>query len=327
MLVQLWQQTMSDIMAGGVPDEADEAQDEAQDAEAPDEAGAAAGEAAGGSAGSKRKSERISSSGKQDLSGCAGVEDWCEIRKQSGGLSVPSSVQGICYQGSFCWEGCTGQWGGGGTNAVPDIDSAQWVQVSTAMGGCYGKYLTATKRIAIGTMFTIFGGVTVKRHTHLLAYEMFTKLHAQQSKAEGEPKFQYSTQTGTKLMKDSLAWLIPPQDLALLQALMTGSRFSNTQLKTLVQEQTEAQGLGQYAQHTCCPVHVNAHLFPMFMLGADVGDEELWELRGVALRAERLIKKGEEILIHYVGSGRSFNFSEVFKCTCCVCMGRCPKPL
>ena len=287
---------------------------------------------AGGSAGGKRKSDRIASSGKQNLSE---ELDCCEIRKHSGGLSLPSGVEGVLSQGCFCWEGCKGSLGEGCSNAVPDVDSAQWVEVSAAKGECYGKYLTARQRIARGTVFTIFGGVTVKRHTHFLAYDMFEKLHAAQNgKAGGEPKFQYSTRTGTKLMQDSLAWLIPSQDLALLKALMTGSRFSNTQLKTLVQEQTEAQGLGQYAQHTCCPEHVNAYIFPMYIEREEGQqpwggrkrrkgkDDSFMDLQAVGIRAQKDIEAGDEILIKYVGLGRAGEFG-IFDCACCQCAGPC----
>ncbi len=89
-------------------------------------------------------------------------------------------------------------------------------------------------------------------------------------------------------------------------------------------------GLGQYAQHSCCFDHVNAHIFPMFTLREEAGSTELrqgedgeWmQLQEVALRANRLIKEGEEILIQYVGSGRSGHFRKVFDCTCCWCSGR-----
>ena len=47
------------------------------------------------------------------------------------------------------------------------------------------------------------------------------------------------------------------------------------------------------------------------------------QIQGMALRASRLIKEGEEILIQYVGVGRSDHFQKVFDCTCCWCSGRC----
>ena len=305
----------------------------AQHAAVADRAGAAAGGAAGGDASRKRKSERISNSVQQRSPSVVLEEDVCERIRQSGGLSLPSSVKGVRFQGSFCWEGCMGK-GGGCTNAVPDIDSEEWVQVSNAKGGQYGKYLTAKKRIPQGEMFTIFGGVIVRAHTDLLAYTMFTKIRQEQNaKAEGEPKFQYSTQPGCLQMPDSMAWLIPRQDIALLEVLLQCSKYSSSNLKKLLREQTQAQGLGQYVQHTCCSKHVNAYIFPMYIQregeeqqraggGKMPEDEMFMDLQAVAIRAQKDIEEGEEILMHYVGLGRAGEFG-IFDCCCCKCAGPC----
>jgi Rieske Fe-S protein len=103
------------------------------------------------------------------------------------------------------------------------------------------------------------------------------------------------------------------------------------ELKGLTVEGRASTGLGQYAQHTCCGAHANAHLFPIFIFregeegrrGRQGGDEDWMQLKGVALRANRLIKKGEEVSIKYVGSGRAGHFQKVFDCACCWCTGRC----
>jgi hypothetical protein len=49
------------------------------------------------------------------------------------------------------------------------------------------------------------------------------------------------------------------------------------------------------------------------------------QLQGVALRSDRLIRRGEEISFGYVGSGRSGHFGKVFDCTCFWCTGHCNK--
>ena len=288
---------------------------------------------ADGSAGGKRKSSRMSAGVKQVLWGCGEEEDMCEITRQTGGLSLPTGVD-VPFQGCFCAEGCRGQWGEGCSNALPVIDSEACVEVKTGEGGGYGRFLTAKKHIAAGEIFTIFGGVTVKRHTHALAFDMLTRLYTAQQAQEGGRKFEYSAQPGSAQMQDSQAWLIPPQDVPLLQDLLTGSRYSNSELKKLVREQTEAQGLGQYAQHTCCPKHVNAYLFPMYILreghthkrvkgSKRYSDDVFMDLQAFALRAQKDIQIGKEILVHYVGIGRAGDFHKIFKCACCRCAGGC----
>ncbi len=97
------------------------------------------------------------------------------------------------------------------------------------------------------------------------------------------------------------------------------------------QESRASIGLGQYAQHTCCATHANAHLNPFTISREETGgggvgqgkDEDWFQLVGVALRADRAIREGEEILIQYVGVGRSGHFRKVFECMCCRCSGRC----
>ena len=250
-------------------------------------------------------------------------------------MALPAGVQGLSDQGCYCAWHCTGVNGLGCKNVLPKVPFAYWVEKILLLNGDEGSaenvtYLTATRDIPADTLFAKLGGVTVQALTQREAYASYTLLHGQQYGKQGAAKFRYSVRAGSDGVPGSLAWLIPEEDFALLNQVIAREKtiggIEHAELTAVMAEGNASAGLGQYAQHTCCPVHVNAHLFPISMLGDDVGYEELWELRGVALRAQRLIKKGEEILIHYVGSGRSFNFSEVFKCTCCVCMGRCPKP-
>jgi len=95
------------------------------------------------------------------------------------------------------------------------------------------------------------------------------------------------------------------------------------ELKVLTVEGRASAGLGQYAQHTCCGAHANAHLFPIFIFregeegerGRQGEGEDWMQLKGVALRANRLLKKGEVVSIKYVGSGRTGHFQKVFDCS------------
>ena len=283
-------------------------------------------------AGSKRKSSRIAASLKHGLS-CS-VQDYCDERRLSGLLSLPSSAKDVPWQGCFCPEDCEGSSGTGCTNVVPNIDSEYWVEISTGKGECYGKYLTAKRCIERGELLTIFGGVTVKAQTHANAFDFFSQLHKAQQEKDGEQKFEYSARTGSTALADSQAWLIPPPDVALLQQLMTDGSFANTELTKLVREQTVAQGLGQYAQHTCCPKHVNAYLFPIYIQrevqsqkrlkgSKRCQDDIFMDLQAFAIRAQKDIEKGDEILVHYVGAGRSGDFHKIFKCACCRCAGGC----
>jgi hypothetical protein len=203
------------------------------------------------------------------------------------------------------------------------VRTEHWVHVTKGRGlDLHPKYLRARRDIPAGMLFTVFGGVTVQERTQRRAFESFSTIHRQQHETEGAEKFQYSVQVGSEGVHGSSAWLIPHDDVPLLRRLM-GQGHRN--LRSLTGEGRESVGLGQYAQHSCCFDHVNAHIFPMFTLREEAGSTELrqgedgeWmQLQGVALRANRLIKEGEEILIQYVGAGRSGHFRKVFDCTCC----------
>ena len=94
---------------------------------------------------------------KQGWWDCTEEEDMCEIKRQTGGLSLPTGVD-VPFQGCFCAEGCRGQAGEGCSNALPVIDSEACVEVKTGEEEGYGRFLTAKKHIAAGEIFTIFGG-------------------------------------------------------------------------------------------------------------------------------------------------------------------------
>ena len=249
----------------------------------------------------------------------------CEYRRHFGRLSTPSGVTAVGEQGCFCSDECTGSSGRRCVNQVPVMTTDECVEVTGDEGG-YGKYLKAIRPLQQGELITIFGGVTVKWCTHPDAYDQMTRLHKQCNEQDdkGGVKFEYSVQVGSAGLKDSQAWVIPPQDLSLLQHIIKRP----SQLKNLVTHQPQAQGLGHYVQHTCCPKCVNAYIFPVY-IHREQGQQgagskrskhdEYMDLQFVAIRAQTDIEQGEEILMHYVGLGRAGGFDNVFKCVCCKC--------
>ena len=237
----------------------------------------------------------------------------------------------------------------GCTNWRPDVPVHHWVEVITLLdrdNGPESRYLAAARDIPADTLFTVMGGVTVQQLTQKIAYDSYTALHKQQHDKDGAPKFQYSVQAGSEAILGSHSWFIPTDEFGLLHTVIesqlaclpqaserVSSYIANmhAELKALTTEEKACEGIAQYVQHTHCNTHRNAHLFPIFILREDVEDGQMlthdgewWELKGVALRSEKLILKGEEILINYVEKGRTGNFSKVFDCTCCKCLGRCP---
>ena len=116
--------------------------------------------------------------------------------------------------------------------------------------------------------------MTLQARTQPEAFELFTRTHAHQHDTEGEEKFQYSVQVGSEEPDGSAAWLIPKNDFPLLHRLLSRKTRATKmvkELKTLTEESRASIGLGQYAQHTCCATHANAHLFPLTISREEAG--------------------------------------------------------
>ena len=305
------------------------------DAEAPDAQACepAAGECAGGSAAGPRQSQRILAAAKK---GCDSTvaEDLCEVRRQTGLLV---EAPGLPQQGCFCVKGCAGH-AGACTNQVPRIETRHNVKVSEGTPGC-GRCLKAVRDIKAGEIITVFAGVIIKCVEHAEAYEHFRQVHkVQQQTAAGEKKFEYSAQTGSKEMRGSQAWVVPPQDVLLLKECIEKWELQGSELDVLVEQKTrrEGQGLGQFSQHTCCEVHVNSYFFPISVMRKapraargkkrgldDDEEEEIMDVQALGIRAQKDIKEDEEVLVHYVGAGQAGRGDYVFKCLCCKCAGPC----
>jgi len=323
MLVQLLDDAIKNIDA-----EAQDAQDAVGDsAAAQDPHGDAPGEGAGARAVGRRQSQRTGRAVQHGCSAYSSADNWCDLRKQLGVVSV-SGAAGMPAQGCFCGKECPGQ-AGECTNQVPPIQTDNNVEVLDSYS-VYGKCLVAKRDIVAGEILTVFGGGLVKQLTHSKSYALFSDIHAEQQKSDAtQQKFEYSAQTGSYGMADSQAWVIPPEDMPLLEQRIRYWRQHNTHLHNLVKHrETWQQGLGQFAQHTCCPTHVNAYFFPICIMhkapqpprgGKRPRDEEVIDTQALAIRAQKAISKGDEILVHYVGAGKSGDY--VFVCRCCQCLG------
>lgn len=188
-------------------------------------------------------------------------EDVCEKRRSIGVIFSPG---GASMQGSYCPINCPGKNKQGCKNEVPIFDQEYCVELKSRPGSYrQERYLTAKTFIPTGALMTAMGGVTVQEKTQPRAYDAFTSLHKQQHDKDGAEKFQYSVQVGSKGLKGSKAWFIPKNDIDVLRPLL---KKRHKHLKNATGDDMVSAGLGQYAQHTCCRVHVNTHLFPIYIL-------------------------------------------------------------
>lgn len=289
-----------------------------------DVASGVSSDGAGGSAVGARRSKRASIRKENGCSASTSTATLCEIRKAEGVVYVPAAVP---VQGGFCSAKCAGE-GGKCGNQVPAIATDDNVEVSAAISDC-GKFLTAKRDIAAGEIFTVFGGAVLKKRTHAKSYSIFSDMKTlQQLTGKSQPKFEYSAHTGRK---DSEAWVIPPEDMPLLRENIQCWSQQNTHLHNLVKHsETWQQGLGQFAQHTCCENHVNSYLFPICIMRAEprrqrgskrAQEAEVMDFQALGLRALKDIGNGEEILVHYMEHGKLGDLW--FDCRCCQCVGPC----
>ena len=154
------------------------------------------------------------------------------------------------------------------------------------------QYLCVRREIPAGTLFTVSGGDYDSNSDAGEDIQVILTDSHPSAQHGGEEKFQYSVRVGIDGLPGSSTWLVPRNDFPLLRLLGKDHR----ELKALTVEGRATAGLGQYAQQTCCFVHVNVHLFPLFILreegdgvfktGKDEGDGDWMKLLGVALRAE-----------------------------------------
>ena len=114
-------------------------------------------------------------------------------------------------------------------------------------------------------------------------------------------------------------YLVPPQDAVLLLQ----DRISPGLRKQLKQHNT-VEGLGQFANHTCCDTHWNANLE---VAAVDHHEETKSEPMGI-LRAKNDIEPDTEILTRYWHTKKDA-WHNIFVCQCCACTnhtGLAPNP-
>jgi hypothetical protein len=217
-------------------------------------------------------------------------------------------------QGSFCPRSCQGHQSAPCANQLPTWERETWAHLKHTPGLVSNtRPLTAAHPIPKGTLFTQFGGHTLQKQTHPLAYNAFMALRQTINLEPGHERLQYIVEA-----EEEPYW-IPPNDKPLINRSST-----STQLKQLLTTTPPAAGLGQYANHSCCGKCINAEIAPMVILREDKTGKEWRDLQGVALRATKDIHTEEEIFISY---GEIATWKKVFTCTCCKCSGRCdPQP-
>ena len=140
------------------------------------------------------------------------------------------------------------------------------------------------------------------------------RLIQQQSEQQQDRRFQYTFSSTTANEDGNVqkqVWVVPPQDVYLAERFP----ISNTLKHAL--SQRGPPGVGQFANHTCCPLHTNAEIRM-----AQAPDGSFLAV----LRARKRINVGTAILIQYADLGKDRDqWHSTFACTCCRCRGVCPQ--
>jgi len=96
-------------------------------------------------------------------------------------------------------------------------------------------------------------------------------------------------------------------------------------LRKQLKRHNATEGVGQFANHTCCNAHWNANLE---VAAVDHHEETATEPMGI-LRARQDIEIGTEILTRYWHTQKDA-WHNIFECQCCACTnhtGYAPDPL
>jgi len=115
-------------------------------------------------------------------------------------------------------------------------------------------------------------------------------------------------------------YLVPPQDAALLLQ----DRIS-LRLRSQLKQHNAIEGVGQFANHTCCDAHWNANLE---VAAVEHYEETTSEPMGI-LRARKDIEPDTEILTRYWHTKKDA-WHNIFVCQCCACTNhteQAPDPL
>jgi hypothetical protein len=111
-------------------------------------------------------------------------------------------------------------------------------------------------------------------------------------------------------------YLVPPQDAALLLQDRISPR-----LRKQLKRHNATEGVGQFANHTCCDAHWNANLE---VAAVDHHEETATEPMGI-LRARKDIEPDTEILTRYWHTKKDA-WHNIFVCQCCACTNHTEAP-
>jgi hypothetical protein len=202
-------------------------------------------------------------------------------------------------------------------NSVPRQEEERASRVRGFDGTADSWGVIANRDIQCGEVITVFGGTTYLNESERVGAD-FGQLHARLHKA-GEP-LQYTFQGRLAESSNAKIWAIPEPDKAAVRG--------RWDVKANMRQALEAggdPGIGQWINHTCCDIHCNAEFQLTRALSGDPRRGSIDEEGVIILvvRASKPIKRQETVLVHYNPRGGIQSWETVFKCTCCLCRGKC----
>ena len=178
------------------------------------------------------------------------------------------------------------------------------VELAAALGQQGQQGLPVVRAIEAGEVITIFGTTRAVQRQHGQA--QLAELCKQRETGKHGQQLMYTLQ---KNVERETIWFVPKQD---------HNRLRTEGYKDLWQKIKRAPlsppGIGEYANHACCPAHRNAVLMPMHYV-----DDKDKTIPVVSVVATRAIQVSEGIWVTYA-EGRN---ALPFRCKCCRCAGAC----
>jgi hypothetical protein len=200
-------------------------------------------------------------------------------------------------------------------NSVPREERASRVRGFDGTADRWG--VIANRDIQCGEVITVFGGTTYLNESERVGAD-FGQLHARLH--EAVVPLQYTFQGHLAESSNAKIWAIPEPD----KAVVRGRRDVKANLRQALKAGGDP-GIGQWINHTCCDIHCNAEFQLTRTLSGDPrhGSMEEEGVIMLVVRASKPIKRQETVLVHYNPRGGIQSWETVFKCTCCLCRGKC----
>ena len=180
------------------------------------------------------------------------------------------------------------------------------VKLGTALGQQDQQGLQVVKAIAAGEVITIFGSTRAVQKQHGQA--QLEELCKQRGPGGHGQQLTYTLQ---KNVEKDVIWFVPRQDHDRLR-----EEGHKDLWRKIAKAPLSPPGIGEYANHTCCPVHRNAVLMPLYYV-----DDKNNTIPVVSVIATRAIQVHEEIWVTYVTDSTALPF----RCKCCRCAGACKR--